>query len=320
MGQIQRTGGFVADRENEGGALGALSNTLAAAVERAGRAVVAVSARQRIPSSGVHWRAGIVVAAEHTIKRDDDITIALGDGRTSPATLVGRDPSTDLAVLRFDHVGSAAVAEIGDPAALQVGHLVLAVGRPGEAVTASFGAISALGGEWRSWRGGRIDRFIRLDLSIYDGFSGGALVDAAGRVVGVNSSGLARGMAVAVPASTVTRVVEQLLSGGRVARGFLGVALQPVRLPASLVRELGLEGDGGAIVLGVESGGPGDSAGLLIGDVIVEFGGMRIREISDMMGLLGPEHVNTRLRARIVRGGASRDVEVLVAERTGKTP
>jgi len=190
-----------------GSTLAALSNDLAGAVERAGRVVVAVHARPRTPSSGVYWRQGVVVTADHTVERDEEITVTLPDGRTVAATLAGRDQSTDLAVLKIEATGIGA-AEIGDPSLLKVGHMVLAVGR-GEkghtGPTASLGVVSALSGPWRTWHGGAIDLFVRLDLSIFLGFSGGPLVDARGRVVGINTTGLWRNVGIAVPASSIPR-------------------------------------------------------------------------------------------------------------------
>src|SRR5262245_42116683 len=184
----------------------ALSNDLAGAVERASGAIVAINARERIPSSGVVWRTGVIVTASHTIKREEEITVMLPDAATVPATLVGRDPSTDLAVLRLKGSEIHPV-EIGDTASLKVGHIVLAVGRISErGPSASLGVVSALGGAWRTWRGGQIDQFIRLDIAIYDGFSGGPLVDVEGRIVGINTSGLSRSGALTLPASTVSRV------------------------------------------------------------------------------------------------------------------
>src|SRR4051794_25795043 len=165
------------------GLLATVSNDLAAAVDTVGRSVVAIHARRRIPASGVVWQPGVVVAAHHTIQRDDDITITLQDGAKVSATLAGRDPSTDLAVLRLTEGAGGPPAVAPATEAPRVGQPVLALGRPGAALTASFGILSAVGGEWRTWQGGTIDRFIRPDVSVYDGFSGGALVDTAGRVV-----------------------------------------------------------------------------------------------------------------------------------------
>jgi S1-C subfamily serine protease len=300
--------------DRAGDTLFALSNDLANAVERAGQTVVAINARRRIPSSGVHWRPGVIVAANHTIRRDDDITVTLPDGATVPATLAGRDPGTDLAVLRLGG-GATATADVGDAAALMVGQVVLAVGRPGESVTASLGIVSAVGGEWRSWHGGRIDRLVRLDLAIYDGFSGGPLVDARGRVLGINTSGLARAAALTVPASTVDRVTDQLLERGRVARGYLGLGMQPVRLQPALRQRLDLPHETALLVVSVEPGGPADSGGVFLGDVLVALDGTGVSDPSDVLAMLGPERVGTPVRARIVRGGEKAEVTVTVGER-----
>ena len=207
-----------------------LSNDLASAVERAGRSVVAVHARPRLPSSGVHWRPGIVVTAEHTVRVDEEIRVAWADGRTALASLVGRDPGTDLAVLRIGDTDWPA-AEVGDSAALKVGNLVLAVGY---GPRASWGVVSAVGGAWRTWRGGEVDRFLRVDLVLYPGFSGGALVDASGEVAGLVTSGLSRQLELAVPASTVTRITDEVLATGRVSRSYVGLGFQPVALPGGV--------------------------------------------------------------------------------------
>ena len=301
-----------------GDALVAFSNDLAAAVERAGRATVAIHARRRIPSSGVHWRPGVVVTANHTVRRDEEITVTLGTGETVAATLAGRDAGNDLAVLRLAGAAGAAAptADVAGAEALAVGRLVLAVGRPGDGgATASLGIISALGPEWRTWHGGRIDRFVRLDLAIYDGFSGGPLVDAAGRVLGVNTSGLARGAAIAVPAATVERVAGQLLEKGRVARGYLGLGMQPARLPDALRQSLGLPGEGALLVVSVESGGPADRGGILLGDVLVALDGTYVQEPGDVLALLGPERVGSTMTARLVRGGVEVTRTITVGER-----
>lgn len=296
------------------GVLESLSNDLAGAVERAGQSVVAIHARRRIPSSGVHWRPGIIVAAHHTIQRDEDITVSLADGSSLSATLAGRDPTTDLAVLKIDGI-TAPVARQADATGVRVGALVLALGRPGPAVTASLGVISAVGGEWRTWHGGTIDRFVRLDISIYDGFSGGPLVDAAGRVLGIDTSGLSRGAALAIPATTVNRVADQLLKEGRITRGYLGLGMQAVRLPAALVERLRLPNDVGLMVVSAESGGPGDKAGVLIGDILVAVDDTSVSDPAELVALLGADKVGKTVTARLVRGGEPTTVSITVAER-----
>jgi S1-C subfamily serine protease len=294
----------------------ALSTELADAVERVGRSTVAIHARRRIPSSGVVWRPGVVVAASHTIRRDEDISIALPDGNTVAVTLAGRDPGTDLAVLRLpDNVASAPAATLAPDNALRVGALVVAVGRPGDSVTASLGAISALGGEWRTWQGGRVDRFVRLDLTIYDGFSGGPLVDAAGRVLGINTSGLTRAAPIAIPVSTVNRVTDELLAGGHVRRGYAGVAVQPVEIPERLVREHSLPSETALLVVAVEPSGPADRAGIIIGDVLVALDGAPLREPTDLLaGLSGREP----MKVQLVRGGAPVTVSLTPGDRPAR--
>jgi S1-C subfamily serine protease len=297
-------------------ALLALSNDLAEAVGRASQAVVAVHARPRMPSSGVHWRQGVIVTADHTVKRDEEVSVGLPDGRTVPAVLVGRDPSTDLAVLKLQGL-EFPTAEIGDATALRVGHVVLAVARPGErgrGLSASWGVISALGGPWRTWHGGQIDQFIRLDLTLYPGFSGGALVEARGRVMGINTSG-PRNMVLTIPPSTVDRVVGQLLERGRIARGYLGLGMQPVRLPESLKRTLNLSSAGGVIIVAVEPDSPAERAGLLIGDVLVALDGVPISDTADVQALLGPERVGTAVVPSIIRAGLLAERTIVVGER-----
>lgn len=296
------------------GPLTALSNDLAAAVDTVGRSVVAVHARRRIPASGVVWQPGVVVATHHTIQRDDDITVGLPDGTTVEATLAGRDPSTDLAVLRFASTSSAPAAALSTDSP-RVGQLVLALGRPGASVTASLGIVSALGGEWRTWQGGTIDRFVRLDVAVYDGFSGGPLVDATGRVAGVNTSGLARATALTVPAATVSRVAAQLLSRGHIARGWLGIATQPVRLPAALQQSLGTEAAIGLVVVNVEPDSPADRGGVLIGDILLAVDDGPVSDPGDVMAALGGDRIGQTIALRVARGGRAERLTVTVGER-----
>jgi len=295
------------------GVLAALSDDLAGAVERAGRSTVAIHARRRIPSSGVVWRPGVIVAASHTIAREEDISLTLPDGRDAPAKFLGRDETTDIALLKTD--AGLTPVERADAGALRVGNLVLAVGRPGQSITASLGVLSAVGPEWRTWHGGRIDRFVRLDLAIYDGFSGGPLVEAGGRVLGLNTSGLARGMALTIPGSTVDPVADQILSGGRLTRGYLGLASQPVRLPDGLRQALHLGGDFGLVIVNVEPDGPADRAGVLLGDILVALDGLPVSEPTDVLAALGPDRVGRPISASLLRAGQPTDLTITVGSR-----
>ncbi len=295
-------------------ALLALSNDLAGAVERASRSVVAVHARPRLPSSGVHWRRGVIVTADHTVTRDEEISIGLPDGRTIAAVLAGRDASTDLAVLKLQEAEFPA-ADIGDAASLRIGHVVLAVARPGErGVSASWGVISALAGPWRTWHGGQIDQFIRPDVSLYPGFSGGPLVDAQGQVMGINTSG-PRSMVLTIPPATVNRVMGQLLEKGHITRGYLGLGMQSVRLPESLNRTLTPPRAGGVIIVAVEPDSPAERAGLLIGDVLVALDGMPVSDTADVQALLGPERVGAAVGASIIRAGTLTERAIIIGQR-----
>jgi S1-C subfamily serine protease len=292
--------------ENE---LVALSNELAGAVEYAGRAVVAVNARPRFGSSGVVWRPGIVVTAEHTLRRREEIGIALPDGRTTSATLAGRDPGTDLAVLKLAENGTP-TATFATSEALNPGQVVLAIGRsPDSGVNATMGIMSAVGGPWRSWRGGQIDQYLRLDLTLYPASSGGAVVDTAGRVLGIATSALSRIAGLAVPASTVNRVVDELLRSGHVSRGYLGLGLHPVALP---------DGAAGLIVLSSEQDGPAARAGVLIGDILVALAGQPVTDTDDLQSTLGGDSVGKPIAARIVRGGQVIELNITVGERPGR--
>ena len=291
-----------------------LSNDLAAAVERAARAVVTVHARPRLPSTGVLWRPGIVVTAEHTVRVDEEIRVTWSDGRAAPATLVGRDPGTDLAVLRIGESDQPS-AEIGDSAELKVGHLVLAVGY---GPRASWGVVSAVGGAWRTGRGGEVDRLLRVDLVLYPGFSGGPLVDASGKVAGLVTSGLSRQLELAVPTATVTRVVDELLATGRVSRGYLGVGLQPVALPEALGRLAPGADARGLIVVGVVADGPAARAGLMLGDVLVALEGTPLHDLGDVQAAIAGRRTGTAVTVSLFRAGTPLDVAVTLAERPSR--
>jgi len=292
-------------------ALPSLSNELAAAVEQAAGSVVAVNARPRLPSTGVHWRPGIIVTADHTVRSVQDLTVIDREGRTMAATLVGRDPGTDLAVLRIQDT-DLATAGLGNSDSLKVGHIVLAVGY---GPRASWGIVSAVGGRWRTWRGGEIDQLLRLDLTLYPGFSGGPLVDALGQVVGINTSGLSRRLELAIPASTVTRVADELIEKGHVTRAFLGVGLQPVSLPETARRALAGAPEIGLIVVRVQPEGPAAQAGLLLGDVLVSLDGIHVASTEAVLDAVAARRVGATVSATILRAGTPTDVSITLGER-----
>jgi serine protease DegQ len=300
----------------------AFSQGLAKAVERVSKAVVAVDARPRVATSGVVWRDGVIVSTNHTVQRDEEIAVQLGDGRRLPANLVGRDPSTDLAVLRVEADQALGIDPVTTTAhdELAVGNLILAVGRIHQerGVTASFGIVSALGDKWRTWRGGEIDRLIRADVSIFIGFSGGALIDVEGRVIGINTTGLARGAGLTIPASTVNYLVDTLLKHGRIARPYLGVGMQPVALPAQLRSNLNLPNETALVILSVEAESPAGRVGITLGDVLVTLEGVPVADTDDVQMVLSRSQIGQTIRASILRGGEQREITLTLAERTGE--
>jgi S1-C subfamily serine protease len=256
----------------------------------------------------------VVVATHHTINRDENITVTLPDGTTVPASLAGRDPGTDLAVLKLAGQGTPTANRRLD-APPKVGELVTALGRPGPSLTASWGVVSRVDGPWRTWQGAEIDALLMLDLAIYDGFSGGPLSDATGRVIGINTSALARGVPVTIPAATVERVVTELLEHGSIRRAYLGIGTQPVRVPASLARKVELKSDVALLIVSLESGGPADRDGLLLGDALLELDGAAVSDPADILAKLGGDRVGKPLSARVIRGGQVKALQLTPGER-----
>ncbi len=298
--------------------LSELSSQLAAAVETAANSIVAIHARRRIPSSGIVWRDGIIVSASHTVRREDDAPITLPNGDSVEAKIAGRDSATDLIALRVETGVTKYIAPRADPSSLRVGSLVLAVGRPGRNASASFGIVSAVGDGWRTWQGARIERVLRLDLSVYDGFSGGALVDASGAVLGLNNSALARGTPMALPVAAVDRVVDELLERGHVRRPFIGVAVQPVELSAALVKQHKLADDAGLLVVSIADSSPADKAGMILGDVLLEADGQPLGRPDDLLDALSSVASGGALTLKFLRGGVVKSAAVTPADRGRK--
>ncbi|MCB9449829.1 MAG: trypsin-like peptidase domain-containing protein [Anaerolineaceae bacterium] len=364
-----------------------LSDQMAATAETAGASIVRVEARRRLPASGIVWAAdGVIVTANHVVQDDEEIQIGLPNGETVPATLVGRDPNTDIAILRAQ--AELTVPNWVEADDLKVGHLILALGRPGENIQATLGVVSARGemmaeglpfppgfpfgrmphqfhehhehehhgpggrrGEHRGPEGRRSERkekrdefmekrafrkmkrrgmgmeawwgmravgsategFIQTDVVMYPGFSGGPLVDASGRVYGMNTSGFMRGQSLAVPTKTIQGVAETLLQHGRIRRGFLGISAQPVRLPEKLAEEL--DQDTGLLLVSVEPGSPAEHGGLLLGDVVVSLDGIQIERLEELLALLSGERVGREVPVSFIRGGELRELGVTIGER-----
>jgi len=291
--------------------LGAISNQMADAVARAGAALVQVRGRARGPASGIVYSDNTVITADHALERDDDLSVVAPDGRELPAQLVGRDAASDLALLRVPDLGVAAASFVEAPA--RVGQIILAVGRPGAEPMASLGIVSAVGGPLRSRRGAVLEQFIQTDAIPYPGFSGGALIDANGAVVGVLTTGLAGGVALGVPAALARRIVDALATGGSVKRGFLGISSQPVEIPAA--QRAGLAQERGLLVVRVEPGSPAEQGGLMLGDVLTAFDGTTLSDTDELQALLGGERVGKAVPMQLLRGGTITTLEVTVGQR-----
>ncbi len=299
---------------NENNPLTALSDAMVAAVEKAGAATVMVNARRRMPASGIVYAADLILTADHVVERDEDIQVVLPDGSQLAASVAGRDPGSDLALLRLESA-AAAPAETASRSA-QVGQLVLALGRPSTGgIQASLGVVSAIGGPLRSGRGGLLEQHMRTDAIPYPGFSGGPLVDAAGSVVGINTSGLGRGASLAIPVALAWNLAGTLREHGHVRRGFLGVRSQPVAIPPAQQSALSREQASGLLLVGVESGSPADVGGLLVGDIIVAIAGQVVVDPDELVASLSGSVVGAPTPLEVLRGGIPATVTVTIGER-----
>ncbi|HEY6104254.1 MAG TPA: trypsin-like peptidase domain-containing protein [bacterium] len=289
-----------------------ISKALADAVDSVGRSIVRVEGRRGRPGSGLVWSAdGVVVTADHVLERDEDIRVALPDGTEVQATIAGRDATTDIAILRTDTKGQVP-APWTSLDGVRVGHLILALSRPGRTVRARLGVINALGEKWRAPSGAELDHYVEADVELAWGFSGGALVDLSGKVIGMTTTGLNRAP-LAIPQASLQTVAAQLLSAGRIRRGFLGIGSHPVRLPAAVREQLGQRL--GLIVVAVEPGSPAERGGLTLGDVLVAIEGAPLRHPGDVAARLGSDAVGKSLSVRILRGGVFQDLAITVGER-----
>jgi S1-C subfamily serine protease len=288
-----------------------LSNQLAALIAAAAQSVVAVHGGGRRPSSGIVWQPGIVVTAEETIAHDADLALTLPNGNRVQATLSGRDPSTDIAVLRYEATPPIkALASTGFATDLRAGHLAVAVGCTEGNTVATLGMVSFAGPPWRSRQGGQIDARLVIDVRLPTVAEGGALVGASGELIGMAVFGPRRRV-LAIPATTIARVVPTIQDKGHIARGYLGVGLQRVPLPA---------GDGGetrrgAMVVTLDPAGPAKAAGILQGDIIVGLGGAAVTGLRSLYQQLGPDAVGKKLAVDLIRAGARTTVDVTIAPR-----
>jgi S1-C subfamily serine protease len=292
-----------------------LSNALAQATDRAAVSVVAVHTERHGSSSGIVWRSGVIATSDHALRRDEEIQVTLPNGRAASATLAGRDPSTDIAVLKCPEASGAA-PEFGDVAALKPGSLTLVVGRTrASGPVAALGVVSLVASDRRTWTGASLVPYIRLDVGLQPTAIGGAVIDANGKTVGLATPRFARFGAIAVPASSINKIAETLLQKGHIPRGYLGVGLQPVRLPDALREKLQWNEKTATMVMDVHPGGAADKAGIVIGDILISLAGQPVTRLEDIQSHLAGDAIGKSLPLKFVRGGAILEGSFVVAER-----
>jgi len=291
-----------------------LSDALADAAEKTGKATVLVNARRRKPASGIVYAADLILTADHVIEREEDITVILADGTEIPAQVAGRDAGSDLAVLKLERAARTVAEPTKRPA--RPGQIALALGRPSpDGIEASLGAVSAIGGPMRTGRGGMLERYIRSDGISYPGFSGGPLVAADGTVLGLNTSGLGRGAAITIPADIAWKIAETLARHGRIRRGYLGVRSQTVEIPNASQKALKREQASGLLVVSVENDSPASKGGLIVGDILVAVANAPILHHDELFARLSGDVAGKSTPIEILRGGQPQSLNVLIGER-----
>src|SRR5574341_1292510 len=293
--------------------LSEFSEGLDAAVEKGGASTILVDARKRYPASGIAYAEDLVLTADHVVTREDDIKVILPDGKSLSATVAGRDPGSDLAVLKIAEKALSSAKTSDD---VKVGQLVLALGRPSKAgMQASWGIVTAISGPTRTFRGGLLDEYIQSETTPYPGFSGGPLINTAGEVLGLNTSGLTRGSSLTIPVKVAWRIADALARHGTVKRGYLGVRTQPVEIPEAAGKALKREQAHGLLVLWLEEGGPAEKVGLLVGDILVAVSGQPVGDPDDLFAALNTDTVGKSIAVEVLRGGRPETINVTVGER-----
>lgn len=290
------------------------SQDLSALVAQAESFVVAIGG-DRFTASGIHWQDGLIITSYESINCDDTLMVKLPDGQTVQATVVGSDPTTDIAVLKLPGETQLTTPNLSNTLPLAVGSLVLALGRAREGnLIASLGIVQTLGEAWRSRSGGRIDQLIRVNLNLGRGGTGGPLLNAAGELIGFNTFGPRR-QVLTIPVQTMSRVVQHIQEKGHVARGYLGVSMQIVPLPEDLQQQLNLANKSGVMILGLDPQAAAAQAGILLGDMLVAVNEQMIQSPQDLQVLLDPQSVGQTLKLQLIRAGTMQQISAVVGER-----
>lgn len=292
--------------------LRSISNQMADAVEHISPAIVLVNGRQRQPASGIVYANDLVLTADHVLEREEDITIQTHDQRTLPAQFVGRDLTSDLAVMRVADLNIQPTSLASTEA--RVGQLILTVGRSNsEGPMASVGIVSAVGGPLRTGRGGSLERYIRTDATPYPGFSGGPLIDLDGSVIGILTTGLVNNIALAIPANIAKGIADTLATQGYIKRGYLGISSQLVHVPAA--QRAGREQENGLLIVKVEENSPAQRGSIMIGDILVSLDGHVVKDSEDLQIVLAGDRVGKTIPVEVIRGNSVQTLQVTVGQR-----
>ena len=297
----------------ENNPLSEFSDYLEQATKKGGESTVLVNGRRRLPGSGIAYASDLILTADHVVGGGEDLSVMLPDGQTVTATIAGRDPGSDLALLRVEKASAKPAEKVNREA--RVGEIVLALGRPSqEGIEASFGIVSAIGGPVRTGRGGLLESYLRTDVVPFPGFSGGPLVDTQGRVVGLNTSGFAHGAAITIPAALAWSGAENLAKYGYVKRGYLGIRSQAVTLSTEMSSVLGRQQETGLLLVSVEAGSPATAGGLMVGDILVALEGQPINDHDDLLAYMTGQVVGKVTTIQVLRGGQPQNISVTIGE------
>ena len=292
-----------------------LSESMANAAEKAGKYTVLVDARRRMPASGIAISKDTILTAGHVVEKEEDIRILFSDGSEAKARLIGRDPGTDLAVLKLDSASASPAAAAKNPA--RVGEFVLAIGRlSADGIESSFGTINKIGGPVRTGRGGMLEKYIKTDVVSYPGFSGGPLINGEGEFYGINTSGFGMGgEAVTIPADIALKIADTLAKNGKIKRGYIGIRSQTVNLPVEAKSQWKREQETGLLVVGIEKDSPAEKSGLMVGDILIGVAGEAVEHHDELFTRLSGDVVGKSTPMDILRGGKLEKVNVVVGER-----
>jgi S1-C subfamily serine protease len=280
--------------------LPSLSSALADMVARTKSAIVSVHSH-RSRASGFIWKPGLIATADEPLADEGEVSIRFPDGSERPASVAGRDHTTDIALLRVDAGNSAPVAL--SSIVPDLGSLAVVVAAEQGVTTAALGMISLVGSRWRSMRGGEIDARIELDVRLRRRHEGGLVLNASGEAVGMVVQGVRR--VLVIPSATIDRVAARLETHGRIARGYLGLGLQPVELDDGL----------GAMVMSVDRAGPSAAAGIRQGDIIVGWNNEKLSGVRSLLRSLGPDSIGSVVDVTIRRAGEPVQIKLTIGER-----